>query len=47
MQQSDNWWEDIFSGSLEVGINKDKLAEVEEESFLYFDENPFLQDNQL
>ncbi|MDN7244373.1 hypothetical protein QWY13_02620 [Planococcus sp. N017] len=33
-----NWWEPIFSGELEVGLNKDKLEDMEQESFLYFNE---------
>lgn len=37
MEKQANWWEPIFSGELEVGLNKDKLADLEQESFLYFD----------
>ncbi len=32
------WWEPIFSGSLSLGINKERLNELEEEAFIYFDD---------
>ncbi|ETP68584.1 hypothetical protein [Planococcus glaciei] len=38
MNKQANWWEPIFSGELEVGLNKEKLDSLEQESFLYFDE---------
>lgn len=37
MNEQTNWWEPIFSGQLEVGLNKEKLENIEQESFLYFD----------
>lgn len=37
MDKQANWWEPIFSGELEVGINKDKMETVEQESFLYLE----------
>ncbi len=37
MEKQTNWWEPIFSGELEVGINKEKMDTVEQESFLYFE----------
>lgn len=37
MDKHKNWWEPIFSGELEVGINKDKMETVEQESFLYLE----------
>lgn len=37
MDKQANWWEPIFSGELEVGLNKEKLVDVEQESFLYYD----------
>lgn len=39
MRTTDTWWETIFSGVLEIGINKDKLVELADESFLYFSKN--------
>ncbi|MBZ5200414.1 hypothetical protein HU147_04200 [Planomicrobium chinense] len=38
MNKQANWWEPIFSGELEVGLNKEKLDSLDQESFLYFDE---------
>lgn len=39
MNEQTNWWEPIFSGELEVGINKERVMETESEDFLYFDES--------
>lgn len=36
MLKTETWWETIFSGVLEIGINKEKLVELADESFLYF-----------
>ena len=33
------WWEPIFTGAFELGLNKDRINEIEEESFLYFKED--------
>jgi hypothetical protein len=41
MGKQTSWWEPIFSGELEVGLNKDKLDDLEQETFLYFDESQF------
>lgn len=30
------WWEDIFSGPLAIGINEEKIHQLEDESFLFF-----------
>ncbi len=38
MTTTDTWWEAIFEGNLSLGINKERLVELEEENFLYFDE---------
>lgn len=38
MTTTGTWWEEIFEGNLAFGLNKDRLAELEEESFLYFEE---------
>ncbi|EPD52033.1 hypothetical protein MHH33_12575 [Paenisporosarcina sp. FSL H8-0542] len=38
MLKTETWWEPIFSGNLSLGINKERLAELEEESFIYFNE---------
>ena len=47
MNHTENWWETVFEGTLEVGINKEKLADIEEESFLYFDTEHQMQEQQL
>ncbi|MFC4409421.1 hypothetical protein ACFOZY_03100 [Chungangia koreensis] len=40
MMKTDNsWWETIFTGSLSLGINKERLTELEQENFLYFEED--------
>ncbi|WP_165843737.1 MULTISPECIES: hypothetical protein [Planococcaceae] len=36
MKENTNWWEPVFSGELEIGLNKEKLEDFEEESFLYY-----------
>ncbi|MCZ8536522.1 MULTISPECIES: hypothetical protein [Paenisporosarcina] len=38
MLKTETWWEPIFSGNLSLGINKERLAELEEESFIYFND---------
>lgn len=38
MMKQPNWWEPIFSGELEVGLNKDRAEDIDQESFLYFEE---------
>lgn len=38
MNEQTNWWEPIFTGQLEVGVNKEKLENVTEESILYYEE---------
>jgi hypothetical protein len=41
MNNQPNWWEPIFSGELEIGLNKEKLDDIEQEAFLYFNETHF------
>lgn len=38
MIMTSTWWEDVFEGNLSLGINKERLNELEDENFLYFDE---------
>ena len=33
-----NWWDVIFDGHLKIGINEEKIQQLEDESFLYFHE---------
>lgn len=36
MNETTKWWDEIFTGPMALGINKERLAELEEESFIYF-----------
>lgn len=36
MNQTTNWWEDLFQGPISLGLNKERLTELEEEQFIYF-----------
>lgn len=38
MTETETWWEPIFTGAFALGINKERINEIEEESFLYFKE---------
>ena len=38
MITTETWWGEIFSGPLSIGLNEQKLAQLEDESFLYFNE---------
>lgn len=38
MISTDTWWEAIFSGHLSIGLNEDKLHQLEDESFLFLNE---------
>ncbi|MEK4484909.1 hypothetical protein MHH81_04830 [Psychrobacillus sp. FSL H8-0484] len=38
MTETETWWEPIFKGALTMGLNKERMIELEEESFLYFEE---------
>lgn len=35
---TETWWGEIFSGALSIGLNEQKLEQLEDESFLYFNE---------
>ncbi|MFC4712627.1 hypothetical protein [Planococcus dechangensis] len=35
MNEQSHWWEPIFTGTLELGVNKEKLGTANEESILY------------
>lgn len=37
MTTTETWWETIFEGPLSLGINKERLNELDEEHFLYFE----------
>ncbi|WP_198038590.1 hypothetical protein [Planococcus lenghuensis] len=47
MNHTENWWETIFAGTLEVGLNKERLEDIDEESFLYYDADSLMQEQQL
>ncbi|WP_342525986.1 hypothetical protein MKY84_10680 [Chryseomicrobium sp. FSL W7-1435] len=36
MNETRNWWEEVFTGPISLGLNKEKMAELEEEQFIYF-----------
>ncbi|MDE4086205.1 hypothetical protein PO902_14255 [Planococcus maritimus] len=38
MNEQKNWWEPIFTGTLEMGVDKEKLETINEDSLLYFGE---------
>ncbi len=39
MNEHTHWWEPLFTGQLEVGVNKEKLENLTEESLLYYAED--------
>ncbi|HSJ37834.1 MAG TPA: hypothetical protein VK945_06425 [Planococcus sp. (in: firmicutes)] len=47
MKETTNWWEPVFTGPLEIGLNKEKLEDVEEETFLYYGEHKQEMENQI
>lgn len=47
MKENTNWWEPVFSGQLEIGLNKEKLENVEEEAFLYYNQTATEMESQL
>lgn len=36
MTATETWWENLFEGNLSLGIDPERLAELEDETFLYF-----------
>lgn len=38
MITTETWWEEIFSGPLSIGLNEQKVKQLEDESFLYLNE---------
>lgn len=38
MISTETWWEKIFSGPLSIGINGEKVHQLEDESFLFLKE---------
>ncbi|EMF46516.1 hypothetical protein B481_2284 [Planococcus halocryophilus Or1] len=47
MNEQTQWWEPIFTGELEVGVNKEKLENVTEDSLLYYTEAQRLTESAL
>lgn len=37
MTTTDTWWETIFEGNLSLGLNKERITDLDNETFLYFD----------
>jgi len=36
MLTMETWWEEIFSGNLAIGLNENKIHQLQDESFLYY-----------
>ena len=36
MTKQQNWWEPIFTGQLELGVDKEKLESLTQDSILYY-----------
>lgn len=47
MKDNTNWWEPVFSGQLAIGLNKEKLEDIEQEAFLYYGQHNQEMENQL
>ena len=43
MITTETWWEEIFSGPLSIGLNEQKMSQLEDESFLYLNEQAATQ----
>lgn len=39
MTATETWWENLFEGNLALGINPERLEELDNENFLYFTES--------
>ncbi|MCM3742647.1 hypothetical protein M3193_00710 [Sporosarcina luteola] len=37
MTTTETWWETIFEGNLSLGLNKERVTDLDNETFLYFD----------
>lgn len=37
MPTTETWWETIFEGNLSLGLNKERVSDLDNETFLYFD----------
>ncbi len=38
MISTETWWEKIFSGPLSIGLNGEKVHQLEDESFLFLNQ---------
>ena len=47
MSQSNYWWKTLFKGHLAPGINEEKVDELTDERFLYFQHERQNEDLQL
>ncbi|MDW0115922.1 hypothetical protein QTL97_03060 [Sporosarcina thermotolerans] len=45
MTTTDTWWETIFEGNLSLGLNKERISDLNDENFLFFDDR-FEQENE-
>lgn len=47
MQQTNFWWKTLFKGHLAPGLNEEKMDELSDESFLYFQQNQYDDNSRL
>ncbi|WP_252503781.1 hypothetical protein [Sporosarcina sp. Marseille-Q4943] len=45
MTTTDTWWETIFEGNLSLGLNKERITDLDNETFLYFDQQHEMEQN--
>lgn len=44
MNETANWWEEVFTGPMSLGLNKERLNELQEESFIYFQSDTTIEE---
>ncbi|WOV86291.1 hypothetical protein QWT69_10090 [Sporosarcina oncorhynchi] len=48
MTTTETWWETIFEGNLSLGLNKERISDLEDETFLYYGEmDPQVDSDQI
>ena len=46
MTTTETWWETIFEGNLSLGLNKERIADLEGETFLYFNDGNVITEHE-
>ncbi|QTD42506.1 hypothetical protein [Sporosarcina sp. Te-1] len=46
MTTTETWWETIFEGNLSLGLNKERIADLDDETFLYFNDGTAITENE-